>query len=259
VTSLPGVTQATQEAKKATEARVILVTGTGTGVGKTVVTAALAARALAAGRRVAVVKPVQTGLQTGEPGDLADVVRLAGPVETHERARLSDPLAPDTAARRAGVDIPSVAEHAAYVTRLARRGDLSVVLVEGAGGLLVRLDREGGDLALLGSELLSAGLDATFVVVALPGLGTLNHSALTAEALERRGLPCAGLVVGSWPQPPDEPDLAMRCNIDDLPLATGLPMIGMVPAGAGSMSRAEFAAGASGWLDGATASGRLLL
>jgi len=240
-------------------AHVVLVTGTGTGVGKTVTTAAILARARAAGEHVAVVKPVQTGLQPGEAGDLAEVDRLAGPVETHECVRLPDALAPDTAARRAGATIPTVAQHAAYVRDLARRGDLDLVLVEGAGGLLVRLDREGGDLALLGSELLSAGLDATFVVVALPGLGTLNHSALTAEALERRGLPCAGLVVGSWPQPPDEPNLAMRCNIDDLPLATGLPVIGMVPAGAGSMSREEFAAGASCWLDGATASGRPLL
>ena len=125
-------------------ARVVIVTGTSTDVGKTIVTAALVATLHERGLRVAVVKPVQTGLAPGEPGDLADIVRLAGPVETHEPARLPDPLAPDTAARVAGASIPTVAEHAAYVAGLAGRGDLDVVLVEGAGGLLVRLDTDGG-------------------------------------------------------------------------------------------------------------------
>ena len=80
----------------------LIVTGTGTGVGKTVTVATVVAHAQARGQVVAVVKPVQTGLLPGEPGDLADVVRLAGPVETHELARLPDPLAPDAAARVAG-------------------------------------------------------------------------------------------------------------------------------------------------------------
>lgn len=231
-------------------ARVLLVTGTGTGVGKTVTTAALVAGAQARQLRVAVVKPVQTGLEPGEPGDLADIDRLAGPVETHEPARLPDPLAPDTAARRAGVTIPSVAEHAAYVEQLARRGDLDLVLVEGAGGLLVRLDTAGADLADLGRVLVEAGLPAGFVVVAAAGLGTLNHSALTAEALRTRGLTCVGFVVGSWPQPPDQPDLAMRCNLEDLPAVTGYPLLGRLPAGAGALDRDQFRDGAPGWLTG---------
>jgi dethiobiotin synthetase len=196
------------------------------------------------------VKPVQTGLGPDEPGDLTDIDRLAGPVESHEPARLPDPLAPDTAARVAGRAIPSVAEHAAYVEGLARRGDLDVVLVEGAGGLLVRLDTSGGTLADLGSGLLTAGLEVTYVVVSAAGLGTLNHSALTAEALRARRLPCSGFVVGSWPQPPDEPDLAMRCNLEDLPAATGFPLLGVLPAGAGVLSRGQFLTAAPGWLTG---------
>jgi dethiobiotin synthetase len=231
-------------------ARVVIVTGTGTEVGKTITTAALVAVAHTRGQRVAVVKPVQTGLQPGEAGDLADVDRLAGPVETHELARLPDPLAPDTAARVAGRAIPAVAEHAAYVEKLSRRGDLDVVLVEGAGGLLVRLDASGGTLADLARALGVAGLEVTFVVVAAAGLGTLNHSALTADALRARQLPCAGFVVGSWPQPPDEPDLAMRCNLEDLPTSTGFPLIGVLPAGAGGLARAQFMTGAPAWLTG---------
>uniref|UniRef100_UPI002454D49F ATP-dependent dethiobiotin synthetase BioD n=1 Tax=Nocardia farcinica TaxID=37329 RepID=UPI002454D49F len=78
----------------------LLVTGTSTDVGKTVVTAALTALARAEGLAVAVCKPAQTGVAPGEPGDLAEVRRLAGPVPTLELARYPEPLAPDTAAPR---------------------------------------------------------------------------------------------------------------------------------------------------------------
>lgn len=77
---------------------VLMVTGTGTDVGKTVTTAALAATALAAGRSVAVLKPAQTGVGPGEDGDADEVVRLAGEVTAVELARYPDPLAPATAA-----------------------------------------------------------------------------------------------------------------------------------------------------------------
>jgi dethiobiotin synthase len=227
---------------------VLIVSGTGTGVGKTVTTAALAAAADAAGTAVAVVKPVQTGLLPGEAGDLADVVRLAGPVETHELARLADPLAPDTAARVSGRTLPTVVSHAEYVAGLAGRGDLDLVLVEGAGGLLVRLDSAGSDLTDLARLLMDRELPVAVVVVAAPGLGTLNHCALTVEALRHRGLTCAGLVIGTWPQPPDEPDLAMRCNLEDLPAVTGVPVLAVLPDGAGSWATERFREQAPGWV-----------
>ncbi len=89
---------------------VIVVSGTGTEIGKTVVTAALAAAARAHGRTVAVLKPAQTGLAHGEPGDADEVVRLAGDAVTGvELARFPEPLAPATAARRAG--LPPVRPH----------------------------------------------------------------------------------------------------------------------------------------------------
>jgi dethiobiotin synthetase len=69
------------------------------------------------------------------------------------------------------------------------------------------------------------------------GLGTLNHAGLTVEALRTRGLPIAGLVIGSWPA---EPDLAELCNLEDLPAVTGVPLIGRVPAGAGTLDRNVF-------------------
>ena len=130
--------------------RTLVVSGTGTGVGKTVVTAALAARARERGESVAVVKAAQTGVGPGEPGDLDEVRRLSGVGDLHELARFAEPLAPATAARRAGSDGVSPAEVAARVRDLE---DRDLVLVEGAGGLLVRLDAEGGTLADVAAEL----------------------------------------------------------------------------------------------------------
>lgn len=234
-------------------APVVLVTGTGTDVGKTVVTAALTAVLCAGGLRLAVVKPVQTGLAPGEPGDLAEIVRLAGPVPTHELVRLADPLAPDAAARVAGVTLPAVREHVEAVEALATAGDFDIVLLEGAGGLLVRLDSRGGTLADLADGLQRGGVPAGFVVVVEAGLGTLNHAALTAEALQRRGLPAYGLVIGRWPE---RPGLVERCNLEDLPSTTGLPLLGRVPVGAGRLETADFASRAAGWLDLGALTGR---
>jgi dethiobiotin synthetase len=196
---------------------VIVVTGTDTGVGKTIVSAALAALA---DERVAYVKPAQTG----DDDDAATVARLAG-VETHVLARYPEPLAPATAARRSGAAPVTPRQVADHVRAL----DADLVLIEGAGGLLVRFDDEGGTLADV-AEL----LDAPVIVVARAGLGTLNHTALTLEALAARELTCAGVVIGSWPR---EPDLAARCNMEDLG-----PVLGRIPEGAGELTREAFLA-----------------
>ncbi|MEU6876395.1 dethiobiotin synthase [Streptomyces sp. NPDC046751] len=216
---------------------VLVVTGTGTEIGKTVVTAAVAAAR--ADRGVAVLKPAQTGLAPGEPGDAAEVARLAGGhVTAVELARFPDPLAPATAARRAGLPPVRPYEIAEAAQKLATEHDL--VLIEGAGGLLVRFDDEGSTLADA-ARLLAAPV----LVVTPAGLGTLNTTALTSEALRARGLECLGVVVGSMPA---EPDLAARCNLVDLPVAAGAPLLGAVPAGAGGLDPADFRARARSWL-----------
>jgi dethiobiotin synthetase len=215
---------------------VLLITGTSTDVGKTVVTAAVAAVARASGRSVAVCKPGQTGVAAGEPGDLAEIERLSGVTRTVELARYPDPLAPDTAARRAGLPELTLADTAAAVDSLA---DADLVLVEGAGGLLVRL----GDFTLLD---LAQKLGAPVLLVTAAGLGTLNHTELTTRALQWAGVRCAGLVIGSWPA---EPDLAAECNRTDLPRVTGVDLVGSVPEGAGGWQRARFTAAAAGWFD----------
>ncbi|MBD0716051.1 dethiobiotin synthase [Streptomyces sp. CBMA370] len=217
---------------------IVVVSGTGTEIGKTVVTAALAAVATAAGRSVAVLKPAQTGLGPDEPGDADEAVRLSGAPVSAELGRFPEPLAPGTAARRAGLAPVGPGEVAEAARKLAAEHDL--VLVEGAGGLLVRFDEEGGTLAdaavLLGAPVL---------VVAPAGLGTLNTTALTAEALAGRGIGQLGVVIGSWPA---TPDLAARCNLADLPRAAGAPLLGAVPEGAGSLPPEAFRASAGTWL-----------
>lgn len=217
----------------------LVITGTGTDVGKTVVTAAVAALAVAQGRTVAVLKPAQTGVLPGEDGDLEHVRALAGDVTTRELRRFPDPLAPDTAALRAGMPAVRPSEVAAAAGDLLARHDQ--VLIEGAGGLLVRFDSDGGTLADV-----AWSLGAPTLIVAQAGLGVLNAVALTAEALGRRGIPCAGVVLGSWPA---EPDLAARCNLDDLPDVAGAPLVGVLPAGIGTLAPAEFAAVARRGLD----------
>ncbi|MEU0333569.1 dethiobiotin synthase [Streptomyces sp. NPDC006193] len=217
---------------------VLVITGTGTEVGKTVTTAAVAAAALAAGRSVAVLKAAQTGVRPDERGDADEVARLAGPVTAAELARYPDPLAPGTAARRAGMPPVHPQEVAERAAKLATEHDL--VLVEGAGGLLVRFDAAGGTLAdaarLLGAPVL---------LVAQAGLGTLNTTELTARELRRRELELAGVVIGSWP---DSPDLAARCNVVDLPQVAAAPLLGALPAGAGALPPAAFRAAAPDWL-----------
>ncbi|HUQ55515.1 dethiobiotin synthase [Lentzea sp.] len=211
---------------------VLVITGTGTEVGKTAVTAGIAALARAEGRRVAVLKPAQTGLLPGEPGDVAEVARLAGDVTTRELVRYPDPLAPATAARRAGMATVRPQDVAAGVTALDETHDL--VLVEGAGGLLVRFDEAGSTLADI-----AWAVNAPVLIVARAGLGTLNTTALTAEALQRRGLESIGVVVGSWPL---HPDLASLTNLADLPEAAGAPLLGALPQGVTKLGPTDFLA-----------------
>ncbi|HEX4790128.1 MAG TPA: dethiobiotin synthase [Actinospica sp.] len=257
---------------------ILIVTGTGTDVGKTVATAAVAALAAARGGGVAVVKPAQTGVAPGEPGDLAEVARLAGISDTHEYARYPDPLSPAAAARISGLPALDLKRAAADIRKLAQ--DRALVIVEGAGGLLVRFDEDGATLADLAREL-----GAPALVVVDPKLGTLNHTALTLESMALRGVELAGVVLGRWPYrkgasgdgsavaagvgvkagtgaAPDagaasvtanassdaadadsaaaEPDLAMRCNLRELETLAARPLAGALPDGAGGLDPAEF-------------------
>jgi len=179
-----------------------------------------------------VVKPAQTGEPPGPTGDLATVRRLSGVTETYELARFPDPLSPEAAARVAGQPPLDLAAAAISVKQI----EADLILVEGAGGLLVRYDPAGSTIADL-----AAMLGARVLVVTTPGLGTLNHTALTLEALSARRLTAAGVVIGAWPA---EPDLAERANLTDLAVIAGQPLAGAMPAGAARLSRPDFLAAA---------------
>jgi dethiobiotin synthase len=214
---------------------VLVVTGTGTGIGKTVVTAAIAALAHARGDAVAIVKPAQTGVHPGPGSDVPDaetIERLSGVADCHELARFPDPLSPEAAARVSGLPPLDLGYAAEYIRKLAASRDL--VLVEGAGGLLVRYDAAGATLADLAKMC-----GAPVLVVVAAGLGTLNHTALTLEALAARRLGLAGVAIGSWP---GDPGLAERQNRSDLETLIGGALAGALPEGSGGLSRAAFRA-----------------
>lgn len=205
----------------------VIVTGTDTGVGKTVTAAALAARLSAEGRTVEVLKIAQTG----EDDDAAEAHRLSGAPATR-LAEYPDPLAPLAAARRAGAPLLRLREVADAVA--AR--PVGTVLLEGAGGLLVQMGEGGWTVRDLAVELCCPA-----VVVARAGLGTLNHTALTLEALARHGVE-AGVVIGAWPR---RPGLAETENLRDLPG----PRLGRIPEGAGGLAPEAFRLAAPGWFD----------
>ena len=216
----------------------LVITGTGTGVGKTMVTAAIAALAVGRAARCTVVKPAQTGVTDSEPGDLAEVARLAGAaVELVELVRYPAPLSPAAAARHSRRPPLDLAHCLHALVEAQRASDL--VLVEGAGGLLVRYDEDGLTLADI-----ARAMRWPVLVVAAAGLGTLNATALTLEAVAARGLELAGLVLGSWPA---APGLCERSNIADLEAISGRLLSGALAEGAcGSNDFGALAAAGTG-------------
>ncbi len=214
--------------------RRILVTGTDTGVGKTVASAAIVACWTGAGRPVTYVKPAQSGTDDGDD-DAAFVAAHTG-APTIVGPRLGEALAPAVAARRAG---QSVTLDDLLATVAAAPADADLV-VEGAGGLLVELGTDGTMVVDL-----AAAADLPIVVVARPGLGTLNHTLLTLAEADRRGLAVVGVVVSGFPA---APDLATRTNLAELRRLTDGRLVGIIPdLGANPAPHAETLAAAPAW------------
>lgn len=166
------------------------VTGTDTGVGKSVVAAALVALLRRQGKRVGAMKPVETGLTPDAPGSDAALLRAAAgggdAMETVRPVLLPEPLAPWVAAGRAGTTVDLAVLDAAFA-RLSDGRD--AVVVEGAGGLLVPFTR---DMAFDG---LCVGWELDMVVVAANRLGVINHTLLTVRAAHDAGLRVRGVVL----------------------------------------------------------------
>jgi dethiobiotin synthetase len=198
----------------------VFVTGTDTGIGKTVVSAALGLCAQRQGRTAVCLKPGQTGDDGTIVGDAEFCQRVLGtdePPDTISPIRLRAPLAPAVAAAREGVRIDPSWVRRAY-DDLAARYD--TVIVEGAGGLLVPF-ADGVTMADL-----AALLDLPVLVVARPGLGTLNHILLTLESAHRRGLSVIGVVMSGFPE---HPPLDALTNPAALARLTPVPLLGVIP------------------------------
>ncbi|GAA3325245.1 dethiobiotin synthase [Paeniglutamicibacter sulfureus] len=210
---------------------ILVVTGTDTDVGKTVVSAALAACALDAGRRVAIYKPTQTGVAPGQAGDVQSIGDWLGnppSLGLEEGARLADPMAPVDAALHAGgaraaQALPVLRDHLRRVQELALEND--VVIVEGAGGILVSLTLAGDTIVDV-----AGALGARLVVVTRPHLGTLNHTALTLEAALARGFANGVLVLGSFPNEPTALHEINRRNLRALAEGLGWTWVPGPPA-----------------------------
>jgi dethiobiotin synthetase len=191
--------------------RGLFVTGTDTEVGKTVVAGAIAAAVRARGERVAVYKPVVTGLdEPVEPGWPRDDELLAAAAGVSAEAvtphRFGPPVSPHLAAELAGVELDLDALVLAAGAAAAEAG-AEILIAEGVGGLLVPLtpDRTVRDLA--------AALGLRLLIAARPGLGTINHTLLTIEAARAAGLAVAGVVITPWP---DDPSAMERSNRDTI-------------------------------------------
>lgn len=213
-------------------ARILFVTGTDTGVGKTIAAATICAEALNSGLRVRYVKPIQTGVTDAAEADAHTVLKLVeklapsapraplprvGDAEpttsaftAHELLRFEPPLAPAVAAALAARPI-HLGRLVRGVHALAATCDLLVV--EGAGGLLVPIGAEDTMAEL--AHKIGGGL----VIVARPGLGTLNHTLLTVEAAHSRKLRIDRVILTPWP---DEPTTLEQENLRTLRARTAV-------------------------------------
>ena len=181
------------------------VSGTDTGVGKTVLSAALVAALRARGGPLSARKPVVTGLDDGPPLDHELLAALSGePPETVSPARYGPAVSPHLAAELAGSELDVDALIADV------RAAATPVIVEGVGGLLVPL-APGWDVRRLAREL---GLGV--VIAARPGLGTISHTLLSVEAARSAGLDLRAVVLTPWPNDPDTIELSNRATIERL-------------------------------------------
>jgi len=201
--------------------RGIFITGTDTGVGKSIVSATLARLLKLRGINVGVIKPATSGCRRDAGRLVSDdallLCRAAGVTCDDDTAPylLTEPLAPAEAALIDGIDV-DFGHILACQKRLAARHDF--LIMEGAGGLMVPLSgmRTVADLALL------SGLP--LLVVARPNLGTINHTALTCLVAKQMGIAVDGVIINNYPQ---QPGLAEACAASYIESLSGTPVLGI--------------------------------
>lgn len=205
----------------------VFITGTDTGVGKTLVAAALARHLRNTGLKVGVMKPLETGVDAPDKeGPDGSLLRWAAgctaPSEQVAPVRLRAPLAPSVAAEKEKffIDFGALVE----ASRQLRR-DHDFVIVEGAGGLMVPV--AGG---LLMADLARA-MDLPLLVVCRPDLGTINHTLLTIFAARTMDLPLAGYLINNMTADPDEASACAPHALASLASADLLGVLNKVAAG----------------------------
>ncbi len=203
----------------------LLITATDTGIGKTVIAAAIAQALRRQGHQVAVFKPCgsgcvlrREGLVSEDAEFLAHCADARHPLDLICPQRYAEPLAPAIAAQRSGrpLDWDSIDRSIRLMSR-----DSDVMIVEGIGGILVPMDEKRTFLDV------AAELQAPAVVVARPALGTINHTLLTLQALRSRNIPIAGVVINRYPT--DTPGLAEETNPRAIENWGNVPILAIVP------------------------------
>ena len=198
------------------------ITGTGTGVGKTIVTAGIAGHFLSNGRNVSIMKPVQTG--TGKSVSDLETVKAIVPGITPLPKLLASPYSfslpasPLLAAKSENREINPNTILKAF-NDASSRPDIDVLLVEGAGGLLVPLTEE-----FLMIDLISQ-MNIPAILVSAAGLGTVNHTLLSIEAMKKRNLKIAGIVINKMPV---NPGAVEKDNVKTIEQIGGVPVIAVI-------------------------------
>jgi dethiobiotin synthetase len=203
----------------------LFITGTDTGVGKTLVAAGIGDWFRRQGRRVGVLKPVATGCEHRREGLVSEDAEFLAhhadarhPLDLICPERYTEPLAPAVAARRAGR--PLDWENVGRALRIVQEGS-DVLIVEGAGGVMVPLDEK----YLIRDVAVWLGLPV--VVVARPSLGTINHTLLSIDALRHAGAKVAGVVINRYPT--DTPGTAEETSPREIERWGKVPILSVVP------------------------------
>jgi len=198
------------------------ITGTGTGVGKTIATAGIAGLFIARGKKVSIMKPCQTGIRSSEP-DIETARRLFPgilklPADISCPYAFSLPASPALAASHAKKTIDMDKIITAYETAMSTKG-LDLLLVEGAGGLMVPITEKHMMIDI------PAMLDIPAILVADAGLGTVNHTLLSIEAMKNRKIKIAGVIISNMPSPSG---IIEKGNIKAIEKYSGVPVLAII-------------------------------
>ena len=198
----------------------IFITATDTDVGKTVVTAAVASCIKSSGRKVSAMKPIQTGTNAQKVLDIEFVYRVLGEDYSIDDVcpyRFAEPLSPKLASEISGAEINIKVIISAF-RKLHEK--FEHIIVEGAGGIMAPIKKNYfmSDLIL--------DLDIPLIIVARPGLGTINHTLLTIEYAKHRGLNLLGVIINKYPVLPGHAEIT---NPNEISVLSGLPILGIIP------------------------------